>query len=55
MFNMYNKQWRRLVTVLYINEFNRAVDDTGVEHDLQALRPARTEDQPLRCNFGEIL
>jgi hypothetical protein len=43
---VFNKQWKQLFTIVYIDTYGFAVDTLGIQHDMRALRNARDEDEP---------
>lgn len=45
MFKLFNKQWKRIVEIVHINEFGFAIDTYGVAHDTRALRLVRRGDE----------
>jgi len=42
----YNKQWKRVITISYVDSYGYAIDTDGVQHELKALREVRPSDFP---------
>jgi hypothetical protein len=50
MFHLWNTCYRRDIFVTHINEYNLAVDEYGLQHDLYYLREIKPEDNLLDKN-----
>lgn len=43
---VFNKQWKRIFEIRYVNEFGQPVDTNGLIHDKRALRAVQPADEP---------
>lgn len=43
---VFNKQWKRIFTIAYVDNYGFAVDTLGVQHDIRALRNVLEDDTP---------
>lgn len=43
---VYNKQYKRVFTIKYIDDRGYAIDELGIQHDLKALRAVKESDLP---------
>ena len=48
---VYNKQWKRIFDIAYVNEYGQPVDTLGIIHDKRALREVKTNDKEITCKL----